>query len=79
MVPVDDHDMAQWHTYDEAAEILGVSTRTVMRHVADRKIESVRVGGRVFITHRALLEYVNAGVSRPDPPPGRAPRGRGMT
>lgn len=63
-MPVDEFDIASWRTQRQAAEFLGVSERTLRRMIHDRELESVKVRGRVMVTQRALLDYVNRHVNR---------------
>lgn len=47
----------------QAAEYLGVSTVTLDRLIATEQVEIFRIGGRgrgrIYLTERALLDYVN--------------------
>lgn len=47
----------------EAAEFLGISTITLDRLIHTEQIEIFRIGGRgrgrIYMTQRALLDYVN--------------------
>lgn len=44
----------------QAAERLGVSTRTVRRRVDDGQLAASREGGRVFVTESAVRDYEDA-------------------
>lgn len=48
-------------TYAEAARLLKVSDRTLMRLVADGKVPHYRVGVQVRFSRTALLEMVQSG------------------
>jgi len=51
---MDEVDPRITRTVQEAADILGVSLRTMRTMVADGRIESVRIGGRVMIPLSAI-------------------------
>lgn len=47
--------MSEWLTYQEAADELGISVRTLKRRIEQRYIRTVRPGGgRPVITRREL-------------------------
>ncbi len=55
-----------------AATLIGVSRRTVERHIRFRNLRAVRIGGRVLIPVAALEEFL--GANRPlRATPGTAP------
>jgi len=57
----------------EAAEALGVSTRTIARWVKDGRIKAVRAGGRLWrISIEEIRRVAEEGTSAPDEP--EAPR-----
>lgn len=43
---------------DDAAKMLGVSTKSVRRLIKSRKLTAVRIGRRVLIPFDALAEFV---------------------
>lgn len=61
-MPVTSEDLDGMMTIPEVAERLHVAEITVKRMVRDDEIEFLRIGsgrGRIFITQRALLDYLN--------------------
>jgi excisionase family DNA binding protein len=46
-------------TYKEAAEIIGVSVRTLQKLVGSGDIACVRLGRKVRFTERFLIDYIN--------------------
>jgi excisionase family DNA binding protein len=50
---------------DEAAAVLGTSSRFPRRLIAERRIRFVRIGRHVRIPASALEEYVNSGTVQP--------------
>lgn len=88
MAPIDETDIQQARTYQEAAQDLRASVRTVKRLVASGELTTIRVGvgrgGRAFIPRRSILEYLNRHHERldlDDPPPDpkpRKPKGKGQ-
>lgn len=67
MPPINERDLDELLTPTQAAALLHVSPATTYRLIATRQIESVRVGlgrGRVFVTRRAALDYLNRRVTR---------------
>lgn len=52
--------MAQLLTFDEAAELLKVSARTVEREVDEKKLRTVKVRGRTLIHEADLDEYIDS-------------------
>jgi excisionase family DNA binding protein len=68
-MPINETDLDELLTLEEAAEVLRVSLRTMQRLVADRQIEVVRIGsGRGYprVTRRMLLDNLNRRVVKPD-------------
>lgn len=65
-------------TLEEAARLLGVSSRTIRNRIHDRRtlLESRHMGGKQVITHRALLAYVASLPDRPLRTRGGRPRKR---
>ncbi len=55
-------------TIDQAAELLGTTTRFPRRLVAERRIRFVHVGRHVRIPESALIEYVLSNTVEPMPP-----------
>ena len=45
---------------DDAARLLGVSTKTMRRLISSRKLPSVRIGRRVLIPSDSLAEFVRS-------------------
>ena len=45
---------------EELAELLGLSIRTVRKHLGDDKIKCKRLGKRLYVTEQALEQYFNA-------------------
>jgi len=50
---------------DEAAKILGTTSRFPRRLIAERRIRFVRVGRHVRIPESELAEYITAGTVEP--------------
>jgi len=48
------------HSRVEAADLLGVSLRTLDRLVADKQLPVRRIGRRVFITREALSRFTKS-------------------
>jgi excisionase family DNA binding protein len=46
------------HSREEAAEMIGVSLRTLDRLVAEKRLPIRRIGRRVLINHDVLLRFV---------------------
>lgn len=46
------------HTYRQAAEMLGVSERTVYTWVKERKLKAMKIGRTVRISTAALEEFI---------------------
>jgi excisionase family DNA binding protein len=68
-MPINDRDLDELLTPEEAAEVLHVSRATIYRMIAARQIEVVRVGtghGRARITRRMLLDGLNRRTVKPD-------------
>lgn len=62
MPPLNLDDLETLQTYEQVAERLSVSTRTVGRLVTDGEIAVVRIGagkGHPRIPERAILDYIN--------------------
>jgi len=49
------------YTLREAAQTTGLSVRFLCYAIADRRLKSVKVGGRRLIPARALEDFVNRG------------------
>jgi excisionase family DNA binding protein len=45
------------YSREEAAELLGISLRTLDRLIAEKTLPARRIGRRVLITHDALLMF----------------------
>lgn len=58
-MPVTPADMTDALNITEAAQVLHVSKRTMERLIGQREIDVLRIGRRVFITRRALTDYLN--------------------
>lgn len=52
-------------TCEEAARLLGTSSRFPRRLIAERRIKFVRVGRHVRIPESALREFIDAGTVEP--------------
>lgn len=52
-------------TVEQAAEVLGTTTRFPRRLIAERRIRFHRLGKYVRIPESALVEFVEAGVVEP--------------
>lgn len=46
------------HDVPELAAMLGKTDRTVRRMLRDGEIEYYKLGGRIYVTDRALLDYL---------------------
>lgn len=64
-----------WLNYDQAADYLGVSRRTLERMVAGGRVRSATIGSRVLL-HRDDLD---AAAAREDVTPATPPRRRART
>lgn len=56
-------------TYQQAAEYTGLSSRSMHRLVAQRRIGCVRIGGLVRLRRSALDELIAQHTTAPDPTP----------
>lgn len=52
---------------DEAAEMLGISTRTLWSRVSDKTIPTKRIGRRVLFPIEALRELMNVSALESEP------------
>ncbi|MDP9370501.1 MAG: helix-turn-helix domain-containing protein [Chloroflexota bacterium] len=52
-------------TVDEVTEAFGVTPYSVRRMIREGRLESIRVGGRRLIPHRAVLNHLVAVVASP--------------
>ncbi len=68
--------MEQLLTIDQAAELLGTTTRFPRRLIAERRIRFVKLGRHVRIPASALAEFVAAGTV--DPIQSRRRNGRAV-
>jgi excisionase family DNA binding protein len=57
--------MKQTFNAKEVAEALGVSTRTIYRHIKAGKLDAVRPGRAYLITRKDLADYLD-GMDRVD-------------
>jgi excisionase family DNA binding protein len=63
-VIVTDSDLDDLLTLKETAARLNCHPHTLDRWIKDRKLDSVKIGGRRYVTRRAILAFVNSGVER---------------
>jgi excisionase family DNA binding protein len=49
------------NTIKEAASRTGLSERTIWQAIADHRLDTVRVGGRVLIPEESLRKFVGLG------------------
>jgi len=63
-MPVNEADLEALLDRSASAETLHVSVSTLDRLVRKGEIEVIRVGGKVLITRRALLDYLNRNSGR---------------
>ena len=64
-----------WLSMDEAADLLGVSTRTVQRWTGSGQLDSRKVGGRRLIPRDAIRRHPTTGTDSPLAP--AVPTGHG--
>ena len=50
---------ATWYSPDTAAQLLGVSTKTIYRQIERGLLEVRRVGSRIVISDKALTEMLD--------------------
>ncbi len=62
---------------EEAATLLGVSTRTIRYLISDQKIRATKVGGRWFVDHESVISYrdKDAAQAQSSPQDKRGPKG----
>ncbi len=53
------YDPSNWITVKEAAELAGVTVKTVYAYIQDKKFE-VRDKGKNFISKLSVIEYLNS-------------------
>jgi excisionase family DNA binding protein len=73
MAPLTLADLDTLRTYDEVAERLSVSPRTVARLVNDGELGVVKIGsgrGHPRVPERAIVDYLNRRYRRADRKPG---------
>lgn len=53
--------MSEIKLYDikELAEILHVSTRTLMRYIKDERLRAVKIGGKWTVSEENLQNFIN--------------------
>lgn len=56
---VTDADLADMLSVDETAEKLRVSRMTIYRRIKAGELDSVKIGGKRWITQRQYLDFVN--------------------
>lgn len=69
-MPINENDLDDLLTIDEAAALIGLSRNTVYRMISERAIETVMIGsgrGRARITRRAILDAYNRRVVKAAP------------
>lgn len=52
-------DTLKVYTLEEVSQILGVSKKTIYRHIHDGKLSAKKIGRRWFITDEALRRDLN--------------------
>jgi hypothetical protein len=68
MPALTEDDLATLRTRDETALDMHVSLATLKRIIAAGEIDVVRIRGRVFVTRRAVLDYLNRSTVRAEQP-----------
>ncbi|EOQ01036.1 helix-turn-helix domain-containing protein [Bacillus cereus] len=48
-----------FYTVKDITDLLSVSERTVRRWIADKKLESIKIGGQIRITKDGLDKFIN--------------------
>jgi hypothetical protein len=71
MQALTEDDLSSIRTRDETALDMHVSLATLKRIISAGEIDVVRVRGRVFITRRAVLDYLNRSTVRAERPARR--------
>lgn len=54
------------YSLKQAAEILGASTRTLMRYFADGRLAGQKVGGRWKVSQAAIAEFLGHAKTKPE-------------